>query len=108
MRALSIAQLGSDAIDQVAFMRLVSAAMIRRVVPMALRAAASLQDEPHKTKLLEAAKRCESDGSADATHYAAAADAARDEVLTVVADIILQALIVLKSPGVEYLYLLAE
>lgn len=104
MRALSVAQLGSDAIDQVAFMKLVAEGLIRRVAPMALRAAASLQPEPHKAKLLAAADRCERDGNA----AAADAAAARDGVLMVVADVILQALITLKSPGVQYMYLLDQ
>ncbi|MGH8164181.1 MAG: hypothetical protein ACREP1_07610, partial [Rhodanobacteraceae bacterium] len=41
MRKLAIAQLGSDRIDQVAFAKIVAEQTIRRIVPLALRAAAS-------------------------------------------------------------------
>jgi hypothetical protein len=77
MRALAIAQLGSDALDQVAFAKAVSEGMIRRVVPIALRAAAEIADGPYKAALTAAAERCEREGSA--ARYAAAdvADAAR-------------------------------
>jgi hypothetical protein len=158
MRKLAIAQLGSDAIDQRQFARLVVAGSIKRILPIALRAAG--KRNPVFAEELEAASvRCGAEGSAEsakaarevarrvrdyayaaaaaaadayaaaaaaadayaaaaaeAAAYAAAeaaaaaaadayAAAARDHVLNTVADVGLQALIELKSPGCEYLYL---
>jgi hypothetical protein len=82
MRRLAIAQLGSaGVVDDKEFARRVAEVAIRLSVPLALRAAASLQkDEHHKGALLDAAIRCETEGTeqaADAAAYAAyAADAA--------------------------------
>jgi hypothetical protein len=95
MRKLAIAQLGSDAIDQQAFAKIVSEQCIRQILPIALRAAASIN--PKLAAELEAvAVRCEQEGTreasqaarkvaraaaayADAAAYAAAAaDAAAD------------------------------
>jgi len=156
MRKLAVAQLGSKDIDQDAFKRIVVEQTIRRVVPIALRAAAKMNPK-HADALEIAAKECEShgtvesakkarksayaatdavyaaadaadaaayaaaDAAADADAYAAAdaadaaADAAyaaayakssaRDGVLLVSAQIGLEALIELKSPGCEWLYL---
>ena len=138
MRKLAIAQLGSDAIDQKAFAKLVTEGSIRKIVPIALRAAAS-RNPKHAEALEAAAIRCELEGTGEAAKWArevaekarkdaaaaaaaaadaaaaaaadadaaaaAAADAARDHVLNVCAEIGLQALITLKSPGCEYLYL---
>jgi hypothetical protein len=136
LRALSIAQLGSDVIDQSEFRKLISEGLIRLVVPKAMRSAAGRQKEPHKSAMEAAAVQCELEGNPDsaraatkvaraaaaaayaaasAAAYAAAAadayadayaDAARDDMLSLVAEIGLQALITLKSPGCEYLYLL--
>lgn len=134
MRKLAIAQLGSDVIDQKAFAKLVVEGSIRQIVPIALRAAAS-RNPKHADALEAAAVRCEQEGTGEAAKFArsvaqkarhdaaadayaaAAADAyadayaaayaaaARDRVLTICAEIGLQALITLKSPGCEYLWL---
>lgn len=45
---------------------------IRRIVPMALRAAASLLEDPHRQNLLDAAERCEKEGTAESAKYAVA------------------------------------
>ena len=155
MRKLAIAQLGSDAIDQTAFRKIVAEQTIRQIVPIALRAAAKRVPK-HAKRLEAAAVRCEQEGTreaaqaarntanaayaaaaaaaaADATAAAyaaayaaaaaaaaadaaaaaaaaadAAADAARDSVLNRSAEIGLAALIELKSPGCEFLYLVDE
>lgn len=167
LRKLAIAQLGSDQISQQDFVKLVAEGCIRRVLPIALRAAASVN--PKFADALEGeAKRCETEGTkeaaksasgvagkartdayadadaaaaagnaaayayahaagnaaagayayaagvnyvlSDASVYAYAyadayTDAARDNVLNIVADIGLQALIQLNSPGCQYLHL---
>ena len=128
MRALAIAQLGSAGIDQEAFVEMLAEGTIRVVVPMALRAAAARLSPPQRDKLLAAADVCEREGTeasaraaayaANAAAYAANAAAnaaaaaaanaeARDEVLTAAADVALQCLYALGSPGCEYLDLLA-
>lgn len=123
MRKLAIAQLGSDAIDQKAFAKLVAEGSIRRILPIALRAAAS-RNPKHAEALEAAAVRCELEGTGEAAKFArevalaalraadadayADAYAARDRVLNACADIGLQALIALKSPGCEYLWLADE
>jgi hypothetical protein len=78
MRRVAIAQLGSDQIDQVAFAKIVAEETIRQIVPIALRAAASLN--PKKADVLEAAAiRCEKEGTREAARNArSAADAAAD------------------------------
>lgn len=142
MRKLAIAQLGSDQISQQDFAELVAEGCIRRILPIALRNAASVN--PKFADALEVeAKRCETEGTKEAAKsasgvagkartyadttaaayaaayaYAAAdnytyafayayayTDAARDNVLNTVADIGLQALIQLNSPGCQYLHL---
>ena len=125
MRKLAIAQLGSDAIDQDAFWRIVVEQTIRQMVPIAFRAAAS-RLPGNADALNEAATRCERDGDLGAARhacsvardaaayayaYAAAdadADAAADEVLSKAADIGLSALVALGSPGCAYLNLADE
>jgi hypothetical protein len=163
MRKLAIAQLGSDAINQQDFAKLVCEGTIRQIVPIAMRAAAA-KNPKHAEALEAAAVRCEQEGTVEASRaasdvaraaprdahaaayaaaaYAADADAAaaaayaadaaaaaayaaayaadaaadaaaayaadanhRDYVLGVCAEIGLQALITLKSPGCEYLWL---
>lgn len=130
MRKLAIAQLGSNEVDQKEFRKIVDEQTIRQIVPIALRAAAS-RNPKHAERLEAAALRCEQEGTqkaaeaalgatraayaaafaaADAAAYAAAyaaadADAERDRVLTVSADLALAALIQLRSPGCEFLYL---
>ena len=117
MRALAIAQLGSDAIDQLAFAKMVTEGAIRVIVPMAMRRAAEMAKEPHKATLLAVADHCENEGTPEAAQaardaayaYACAAAAVyRDSVLNACADIGLQALIALDSPGCKYLFLLDE
>ena len=122
MRALAIAQLGSDAIDQQEFAKMVAEGTIRQIVPLALRKAADSAKEPHKQAMLDAALVCERDGTRecslaankvarDAVAAAAAAayeDAYADELFNLSADIALQALLALDSPGCAYLGLLAE
>jgi len=89
LRRLAVAQLGSrDTLDDREFMRRVAKLAITKCVPEALRAAASIQKEPkHKAALLDAATKCEKEGTrgsaleAKAAAYAApgaayAADAA--------------------------------
>lgn len=84
LRRLSIIQLGSlDALNQTEFLKRVAESVIRKQVPIALRAAASGQkNADHKRKLLDAALRCEKEGTresasdASAAAYAASAAAA--------------------------------
>jgi hypothetical protein len=79
MRKLAIAQLGSDAIDQDAFWRIVVEQTIRQMVPIAFRAAAS-RLPGNADALNEAATRCERDGDLGAARHACsvARDAAAD------------------------------
>ncbi len=134
MRKLAVAQLGSENIDQREFTRLVAEKTIRRVVPIALRSAVKLNPE-HASELESAAQRCEKEGTresaldarklaraanaayaadaaaATSAAYAADADArkkARHEVYLLAAQIGLEALRELKSPGCEWLYLCGE
>lgn len=171
LRKLAVAQLGSERIDQQAFADIVVEQTIRRIVPIALRAAAEVNPD-HAESLEAAAVRCEGEGSREAAEaakkaahaaYVAATDAAtdaahaayvaanaatdvatdaaraatdaadyaaddvtfdaayaaeasaraaavaeRDRVLRVAADIGLQALITLESPGCGYLWLCDE
>ena len=156
MRKVAIAQLGSlGVVDAAQFAQRLATLTIQLIVPIALRAAAAEQNEPHKSQLEDAAQACEQNptqktadaadaaasatastaahaaaraaSAADAAAYAAAdaaayaadaaayaaayaADAAAytDEILTVFADMILEVLIELESPGCEYLFLCEE
>jgi hypothetical protein len=74
MRRVAIAQLGSDQIDERRFVDIVARLTIQRILPVAFRAVARRADEQYKTKLREAAVRCEMDAAADSAR--AAADAA--------------------------------
>ena len=88
LRRLAVAQLGSAGVlDEKEFVRRLVDYAIRKSVPMALRAAASVQkDEKHEAALCEVANRCEKEGTrqaaldakriAAAAAYAAAAAAA--------------------------------
>jgi hypothetical protein len=69
MRKLAIAQLGSDAIDQKEFKRIVAEQTIRRIVPIALRAAAK-RVPAHADRLEAAAARCEAEGDRKAAEAA--------------------------------------
>jgi hypothetical protein len=127
LRRLAVAQLGSvGVLDDREFAKRVAEMVIRKMVPLALRAAASIQkDAAHKQKLIDAANRCEKDGtkaaanaasayaaaSAAASAYAAASAAyaakskARDQVLSDFAEGVVQILIEMKAPGCEWLSL---
>lgn len=78
LRRLAVAHLGSAGVlDEKEFIRRVVDLAIRKYVPIALRAAAKIHpDSHHKTKLLDAATRCEKEGTDDAA-VDAAVDAAR-------------------------------
>lgn len=78
LRRLAVAQLGSaDVLDENEFIRRVVDLAIRKQVPIALRAAAKIHpDSHHNAKLLDAATRCEEEGTEGAAADAAAAAAA--------------------------------
>lgn len=147
LRRVAVAQLGSlGVVNDRAFAELVAAKTIRVILPIALRAVASVhQDAEHKDALEQVATRCAAEGSrqiaisardvaqaarraawnkygaddaaafaaddaadyafAAAADYAAAARcfATRDEVLMLGAEICLEALRELDSPGVALL-----
>ena len=142
LRRLALIQLGSrNHLDDGEFAKRVAELAIRKQVPIALRAAASLNKSPeHKKALLDAANRCEAEGTreavrsarkaaaaaaadaadaaaaaaaaADAAYaaYAAAAAAAadaaadaRDKILSDFAEDVVQILIDMKVPGVQWL-----
>jgi hypothetical protein len=84
MRRVAIAQLGSDQIDERRFAEIVARLTIQRILPVALRAVARRADEQYKTKLREAAVRCEMDAAADSAR--AAADSARAAAADAAAD----------------------
>jgi hypothetical protein len=81
LRRLAVAQLGSaDVLDEKEFVRRIADLAIRKQVPIALRAAAKIHpDSNHRAKLLDAAARCEKEGTKVAAYAAAyaAAHAAR-------------------------------
>ena len=124
LRRLALAQLGSAGVlDGEEFVRRVVDVTIRRVVPPALRAAATV-NPTHADALEAAAVRCGAEGtreacaaacaaaSAAASAYAsaaAAADAAaasaRDARLGAFAEMVVEILIDLKAPGCQWLYL---
>lgn len=113
LRRLAIAQLGSrDTLDEKEFVRRVAESVVRKQVPIALRAAASKQkDDGKREALLAAAERCEKEGTREAALGAkkaadAAADAApakRDEKLAEFAEDVVQILVDMKAPGCEWL-----
>jgi hypothetical protein len=72
LRKLAIAQLGSDQIDQQIFTEYVALLTARKIVPVALRAAAKLVSAADAASLLEHAEKC-----SDAGDVAAAREAAR-------------------------------
>src|ERR1700677_4630392 len=81
MRRLAILQLGTrDTLDDIKFSKRVTTATIRTIIPLALRAAASIHTQmENKEDLERAALNCEINPAADAA--AAAADAAADAVV---------------------------
>ncbi len=80
LRRLAVAQLGSAGVlDDREFAKRVAEMSIRKVVPTALRIAASIQkDAKHRASLIAAVNRCEAEGTKAAAYAAAnaAADAA--------------------------------
>ena len=130
LRRLAIAQLGSaGVVDDIEFVKQLSELVIRKQVPIALRAAASTHpEEKHKLALEKAAVECETAADYAAASAAAAASvyharsaadyaarsaasadyAARsvyhaDKVLSDFAEDIVQILVGLQSPGVQWL-----
>ena len=108
LRRIAIAQLGSVDVDQAAFMKLVAEGVIRGIVPIALRAAASMQkDKKHKDALEEAAVKCEKEGDKSAANAADMADAStffsKDQIFTMLAEIAVRALVKLGSQGSKWL-----
>jgi hypothetical protein len=82
LRRLAVAQLGSAGVlDEREFAKRCAELAVRKMVPLALRAAASIQKHAtHKQKLIDAANRCEKDGTREAAleGKTAAATAAYD------------------------------
>lgn len=78
LRRLAVAQLGSKGeLDEKAFVRMLVDHALCVSTPLALRSAASVQKDPkHKQAMLDAANRCEAEGTRDAAH--AARDVARE------------------------------
>jgi hypothetical protein len=66
MRRVALAQLGSVDIDQVAFAKIVAEETIRKILPVALRAAVTVVAEEHKAVIEAAAIRCECEGTREA------------------------------------------
>jgi len=102
MMRLGVASVGSNTIDQSEFAKRLAELTIRRIVPIALRAAAELNPKC-AAELVKHALNCEDQGSEQA-----AGDAARDNVLRTMAAIVVDVLVELKSPGAKYLYLCEE
>ena len=87
MRCAAIAQLGSTEIDTKVWRAYVVEQTIKRIVPHALRSAAAVhKDKMHAGKMIEAALRCEQEGTKDAAAAAYAADAAADAAANAAAD----------------------
>ena len=123
LRRLAIAQLGSaGALDEKEFRKRIVDYALRISTPKALRSAASIcRNADHKQKLLDAANKCEVEGSrkaaqearvaaADAADNAAANaaayadnDAARDKALSEYAETVVGILIEMKAPGTKWL-----
>ena len=118
MRRLALAQLGSaGTVDDAEFNRRVIEVIIRRFVPIALRAAASVHHKQiHKDALEAAAVNCEkaetswaaswaASGAASAASWAAraASEAASDKILAEFAECVVLVLIEMKAPGCQWL-----
>lgn len=68
---LAMAQIGTAGLDHTEWQRIIAEGTIRRVAPLALRAAADAHPEKkHKTVLRDAATRCEVEGTRDAAYAA--------------------------------------
>ena len=129
MRRAAIAQLGSDFLDlpenrllRKEFVTYLAEQVIRQILPVTLRAVAlRFKDKVQAEKIVEAALRCENEGTREAAQNARkvcraaaaydAADAAaaaerakkRDEILNIAAEICVQACIKFKTPGSKWL-----
>jgi uncharacterized protein (DUF2342 family) len=108
MRRLALVQLGSaGAVDDNDFARRIAEMTIRKIVPIALRAAANLHHAiEHKTALEASAKLCATEGSQSAAESAeSAAESAEsiDTVLSGFAESVVQVLIEMKAPGCQWL-----
>ncbi len=121
MRRLAVAQLGSDALDQTAFSQLLALRATQKLLPAAIRDYAQYCRDKYQPTLEEIAKQCE----AAQTNKEAAASLARldrldsldsldsldrlarldrlDAFLISVADLGLEVLIEMESPGCEWL-----
>lgn len=122
MRRLGLVQLGSkDHLDEGEFRKRLVDYALRVSTPTALRSAASVQkDGKRKEALYAAANRCEKEGTrqaaldardvarAYADADAAAKNSARDKSLADYAEAVVQILIDLKVPGVQWLELTEE
>ena len=69
---LALAQLETAGTDRTAWVKALAEGVIRKIVPMALRAAARL-NPAHTSSLEDAARRCEEEGTKEAAHAANAA-----------------------------------
>ncbi len=126
MRRVAIAQLSSNVIDQRVFADYVIVHGVKRVLPIALRCAHDRASDELKPALLEAIALCEgaidvpsarlaadhskkaarANAAAAAATYAAAANAAaRDKVLSLAAEIAVEALQAQNCQGCEWLFL---
>jgi len=77
MRRAAIAQLGSSGINQREWADYVIEQVIRRILPLSLRRAAEKhKDKTHAERLIEAALRCENEGTRESARNAAAAASA--------------------------------
>ena len=79
MRPLAFAMLGSRGIPKEVLGPRLADVAVRVFTPVALRAVAAVVQEPHKSRLLDAALRCEREGTpeaASAANYAASAASA--------------------------------
>lgn len=76
LRRLALAQLGSkDVLNDAAFVKAVAEMSIRKMVPRALRSAAFVQkSDKHKDRLVNAALRCETEGTKEAAQDALQVD----------------------------------
>lgn len=71
LRRIAVAQLGSNEIDQVEFAKLLALRCIQKLVPAMLRTVAELVPSPHKTTLLDHARKCEEAEDLNAASHAA-------------------------------------
>ena len=125
LRRFGIAQLGTKGtLDEVEFAKRVAKLAITKSTSFALRAAAKVQTPEHAKALMEAADRCEKEGTAaaayaaayaaaDADGYAANAAAAAyaanaEKRLCDFAEDVVQILVEMKTPGSQYLWLTDE